>query len=96
MAEQRVPQNADKYIVRFPDGMRARIAEAAKANNRSMNSEIVSRLEASFDDAPSDRAGAGPAPSAGEEAILRELAALRKEVKKLAGSPGLAGKKAAS
>lgn len=38
----------DKYIVRFPAGMRARIAEAAKSNNRSMNAEIVARLEESL------------------------------------------------
>lgn len=36
---------AEKFIVRFPPGVRERIAEAAKANNRSMNAEIVSRLE---------------------------------------------------
>lgn len=42
-------QVADKYVVRFPDGMRDRIAEAAKANNRTMNAEIVARLEASFE-----------------------------------------------
>lgn len=35
-------------MLRLPDGMRDRIAEAANANNRSMNSEIVARLEASF------------------------------------------------
>lgn len=34
--------------MRFPDGMRDRIAVEAKANGRSMNSEIVARLEASF------------------------------------------------
>lgn len=39
---------ADKYIVRFPEGMRDRIAEAAKNNNRSMNAEIVLRLEESL------------------------------------------------
>ena len=39
----------ERFIVRFPDGMRDRIAEAAKANNRSMNSEIIARLEASFE-----------------------------------------------
>lgn len=38
---------ADKFVVRFPDGMRDRIAEAAKANNRSMNAEIVARLQSS-------------------------------------------------
>lgn len=40
----------DRYIVRFPDGMRDTIADAAKANNRSMNAEIVSRLAATFGD----------------------------------------------
>lgn len=47
--DQRFPsQTADKYVVRFPEGMRDRIAEAAKANNRSMNAEIVARLDGSF------------------------------------------------
>nr|WP_291374509.1 Arc family DNA-binding protein [Devosia sp.] len=35
-------------MLRLPDGMRDRIAEVAKANGRSMNSEIVARLEESF------------------------------------------------
>ncbi|HBS7886127.1 TPA: Arc family DNA-binding protein [Klebsiella pneumoniae] len=35
----------DKFMLRFPDGMRDAIAERAKANGRSMNSEIVSILE---------------------------------------------------
>lgn len=35
-------------MLRFPDGMRDRIAEVAKVNGRSMNAEIISRLEASF------------------------------------------------
>lgn len=33
-------RTAEQFVVRFPDGMRDRIAEAAKANNRSMNAEI--------------------------------------------------------
>lgn len=41
-------ETADRFIVRLPDGMRDRIAEVAKANNRSMNAEIVARLEHSF------------------------------------------------
>ena len=41
-------QPGDKYIIRFPEGMRDRIAEAAKANRRSMNAEIVARLDESF------------------------------------------------
>jgi len=45
---------ADRFIVRMPDGMRDKIAEAAKTNNRSMNSEVIARLEASFDPAISE------------------------------------------
>ncbi len=42
-------RTAPQFVVRFPnEGMRDRIAEAAKANNRSMNAEIVARLERSF------------------------------------------------
>jgi len=41
-------QAGDKYIVRFPVGMRDRMADAAKQNNRSMNAEIVARLDDSF------------------------------------------------
>lgn len=47
--QQSPSRDSDKYIVRFPDGMRARIAELAKANGRSMNSEIVARLQASME-----------------------------------------------
>lgn len=36
---------ADKFMLRLPDGMRERIASKAKANNRSMNAEIVATLE---------------------------------------------------
>lgn len=43
---------ADKVLVRMPDGMRGRLKDAAKSNNRTMNAEIVARLQASFD-APS-------------------------------------------
>lgn len=41
-------RTAEQFVVRFPDGMRDKIANAAKANNRSMNAEIVARLEQSF------------------------------------------------
>lgn len=42
-------RHADKYIVRFPDGMRERLKNAAKANNRTLNAEIVARLQQSFE-----------------------------------------------
>ena len=40
--------NIEKFVVRLPNGMRRRIAEVAKQYHRSMNSEIVSRLELSL------------------------------------------------
>ena len=36
---------ADQFVVRFPDGMRDKIAEAAKSNGRSMNAEIIAVLQ---------------------------------------------------
>lgn len=41
-------EQADKYLLRLPEGMRERLKEAAQENNRSMNAEIVARLEQSF------------------------------------------------
>ncbi|WP_314140128.1 Arc family DNA-binding protein [Buttiauxella noackiae] len=43
MAEKQV-KDYEKFVVRFPDGMRDAIAERAKNNGRSMNSEIVKIL----------------------------------------------------
>lgn len=49
MAKEPYPsEKQDRFIVRLPDGMRDRIADEAKKNNRSMNAELVARLEASF------------------------------------------------
>lgn len=44
----RTPQTDDKYVLRLPDGMRDRIKAAAQKSGRSMNAEIVDRLEASL------------------------------------------------
>lgn len=41
-------RDSDKFMLRFPDGMRDRLKEAAKANNRTMNAEIIDRLDRSF------------------------------------------------
>lgn len=35
----------DKFMLRLPDGMRKRIAELARQNGRSMNAEIIARIE---------------------------------------------------
>lgn len=39
----------DKVIVRLPDGMRDALKAAAAVNNRSMNAEIVARLQDSME-----------------------------------------------
>ncbi len=41
-------RTADKFVVRLPEGMRDRIAEVARDQHRSMNSEIIARLESSL------------------------------------------------
>ena len=46
MAQDTPSRKLDQYIVRFPDGMRDQLKEAAKENNRSLNAEIIARLEA--------------------------------------------------
>jgi plasmid stability protein len=38
----------DQYMVRFPEGLRDRIKEEAAKSGRSMNAEIILRLEATF------------------------------------------------
>lgn len=66
--QQSESRDADKYVVRFPDGMRDRIAEVAKANNRSMNAEIIARLQESLD-----------APATAPEHVELKLAQLLEE-----------------
>ncbi|KZM50771.1 hypothetical protein OA90_07075 [Labrenzia sp. OB1] len=48
MTSQTKAKDKDQFVVRLPDGMRDQIAEAAKLSNRSMNAEIVARLEQTF------------------------------------------------
>lgn len=38
----------DKFVVRLPDGLRPRITAIAHENHRSMNSEIIYRIERSL------------------------------------------------
>jgi hypothetical protein len=41
-------RTADKFVVRLPDGLRERINEASEKNHRSMNGEIVARIDGSL------------------------------------------------
>lgn len=43
-------KDQDKYVMRFPEGMRDSIKAAAKSNNRSLNAEIIARLQATLDE----------------------------------------------
>lgn len=46
----RPPTNLPRVTFRFPEELRTHLEEAAKANNRSVNAEVVARLQASFSD----------------------------------------------
>ncbi|GAA5133584.1 Arc family DNA-binding protein [Alloalcanivorax gelatiniphagus] len=46
--KQDATSQAQKFVVRFPCDMRGRIAEVAALNHRSMNAEIVARLQHSL------------------------------------------------
>lgn len=45
---KRPGRGAEQFVIRLPDGMRDQIKESAERNNRSMNAEMVARLEQSF------------------------------------------------
>ena len=49
MNETKPGRGADQFPLRFPDGMRERLKGEAARNGRSMNAEIISRLESTFD-----------------------------------------------
>lgn len=59
-------QLAERFQIRMPDGLRDRLREAADASGRSMNSEIVARLEESF-----NRGNGTLSPS--EEALIDRI-----------------------
>lgn len=51
---------ADKVLVRMPDGMRDRLKELGKVNKRTLNAEIIARLEASMSQQPQVQTGLLP------------------------------------
>lgn len=52
MAKSVFPSDrAERFLIRFPEGMRDQIAEAAKTSGRSMNAEIIARLSSTFENA---------------------------------------------
>jgi hypothetical protein len=67
MTEPRKAQSANKYILRFAQGMRERIVTSAKENGRTINAEINHRLETAFDN------GCTGLPAAVHQAVQQEL-----------------------
>ncbi|RFP23174.1 Arc family DNA-binding protein [Duganella sp. BJB488] len=65
-------RDSDKYIVRFPPGMRDQIAADAKRNNRTMNAEIVDRLQ-----------GGSSANSGVTDALAAYAISLEREIEEL-------------
>lgn len=45
MSTKSPAQTADKYVVRFPKGMRQEIKRQAAENGRTINAEIIYRLK---------------------------------------------------
>lgn len=45
MKPLRVSPAADKFVIRLPEGLRAKIKDLAEASHRSMNAEIIMVLE---------------------------------------------------
>ncbi|EEO7019369.1 Arc family DNA-binding protein [Salmonella enterica subsp. enterica serovar Virchow] len=78
MAEKQV-KDYEKFVVRFPDGMRDAIAERAKANGRSMNSEIVQMLEDALK-AQIVAWGKPLPPSSSDEVVTMSMSQLNKIV----------------
>ncbi|RON67166.1 Arc family DNA-binding protein [Pseudomonas fluorescens] len=48
-------QVLDKFLLRLPDGLRLKLKLAAATNKRSLNSEIVARMERALADIATDR-----------------------------------------
>lgn len=69
-------RNADKFVVRLPDGLRDKLAKLARTNHRSMNSEIVLHLERAVDDAQAIPTSGPMAQSNDEVRILEAFRAL--------------------
>jgi hypothetical protein len=75
----RMSREDPQFKLRMTEDLKARIEDAAKANNRSMNAEIIARLEASFAEAA--KGGKGNPPPI-EETLMLQQAELVEKVKR--------------
>ena len=58
-----MPDKARKFVVRLPAALHCRIGEAAHRYRRSMNSEIVTRLDSSLNGLPGSDSEASVEPA---------------------------------
>ena len=65
--KQQEQARIEKFVVRFPAGMRDHIAAASHLGHRSMNAEIVARLQHSLGHWPESLPVARHAAPAGDE-----------------------------
>jgi hypothetical protein len=72
-----VPKSADQVNLRLPEGMRDRIRQEADEKGRSINTEIVRRLERSLDDSDENTI------QTLREQLNAEFSAIRQELAKL-------------
>lgn len=77
----------EQYMLRFPDGMRERLKELAKGNGRSLNSEIIHRLEYTLglDDldqrlGPTDSQASYESTTEARPDVVESLAAISKQL----------------
>lgn len=83
---KRAPQTEDKYVVRFPEGMRDELKALAAENGRSLNAEIVLRLRESIDVEKDDGEDIGPHFIRLDDELFARIKAAAKRMNR---SPGL-------
>ena len=69
-----------QYQLRLPEDLRDKIKESAKNHNRSMNADIVARLEASFE------SNTNQVPASKYEALYNEYKINRKLLREISAA----------
>jgi hypothetical protein len=77
----------DQFVLRFPNGMRDRIKAAAEESNRSVNAEIIDRLQLSFDPLVVNVRNTGDLYGELDKIVERTLRTVREEERKAAVIP---------